>query len=317
MSGSRTNTLLAGVFLFWFAAAPSTSSGQAHSINSRQAHSTRSGQTHSTRSGQAQSQIHDRPDPATVLSQQVWALQTLHDLDLDVAQLGLLRAAVAKPEEDPAPRAVDKLTGNVPAKYLATLEALRQALLHDKDTGDANDQIDELRDELESIREDESVELDDHVQITDGARARVPEVMKSLQPSQLAGYLAAYQDEVPDPVQSLLHAADESRGMDDGKFNALAETTARDIGILLAGLDKEKAAPVAQRVHLWLEQSHLLSNADFKASQAELEKAAKAVIGEVDSFDVLRHWIERDVAELLSNPQLGPMIDERIKHADK
>lgn len=261
----------------------------------------------------AEPDSHDRPDPATVLSQQVWALQTLHDLDLDAGQLELLRAAVPKPEDDPTPRTRSK----VPAKYLATLGALRQALIRDEDSTEAKDQIDELRDDLESIREDDKVELDDHVSITDASRNKVPDVMKSLRPSQLAGYLAAYQDEVPDPVQTLVHAVDESRGADDAKFSALAEQTARDIGILLAGLDKEKSAAVADRVRHWLEHARGQSDADPKAAGPELEKDAKAVVGEFDSFDVLRHWVERDVAELLSNPQLGGMIDERIKHAGK
>jgi hypothetical protein len=284
-SGSRTNALLAGVVLICAMAAWAL----------------------------AEPETHDRPGPAVVLSQQVWALQTLHDLDLDVAQLESVRGAIPKPEDDPVPRARNK----VPAKYLATLEALRQALIRDDGSDEAKDQIDELRDDLESIQEDEQVELDDHVTITDAARAKVPDVMKALRPSQLSAYLAAYQDEVPDPVQTLVRAVDESRGADDAKFNSLSERTARDVGILLAGLDKEKAATVAERVRHWIEHARGLGDEGPKAAGNELEKDAKAVLGEFDSFDVLRHWVERDVAELLSNPQLGVMIDERIKHAGK
>jgi hypothetical protein len=298
MNGSRSTTLLASLILLHIAIAPSISTGQARISAQTGARET-----------------------ALVLSQQVWALQALHDLDLDGAQLELLRAAIPRVEDVPEPRPVDpprsSARSKVPARYLATLESLRQALIHDKENGEAQDQIDELRDELESIREDEQVELDDRVQIADGARAKVPEVMKSLRPSQVAGYLAAYQDDVPDPVLTLVHAADDSRGVDNGKYLALAERTARDMSILLAGLDKDKAAPVAERVRQWLAQSRGQNDADFKAGRAELEKSARGVIGDVDSFDILRHWVERDAAELLSNPQLGAMIDERIKHPGK
>lgn len=245
-------------------------------------------------------------------------MQTLHDLDLDAAQFELLRAAMPKLEDDPAPRAIDKpsVRSRVSAKYLATLESLRQALLHDNGP-DAKEQIDELRDELESIREDEAVELDDRVSIVDAARVKTAEVMKFVRPGQVVQYLTAYQDEIPDPVTALVDAADESRGADDGKFNALAERTARDIGFLVIGLDTAKAAPVEDRVRQWLSQNRALSDAEFKLARPELEKAAKAAIGDFDSFDILRHWIERDVAELLSNPQTTAMIDERIKHAGK
>lgn len=285
MNRSRISALLAGIALFGVAAAITS----------------------------AQSQSRSGPDPAIALSQQVWALQTLHDLDLDPPQLESLRAAIPKLADDPTPHTRNR----VPARYLAALEALRQALIHDKDNADASDQIDELRDDLESIREDEQVDLDDHVRIVDAARAAVPDMMKSLRPSQLSGYLVAYQDETPDPVQSLARAADESRGLDDVKFNALSERTARDVAILLAGLDAEKAAPVAERVRQWLSQTRALSNNDFKAGQADREKSAKTALGEFDSFDVLRHWIERDVAELLSNPQLSAVIEERTRQAGK
>lgn len=253
------------------------------------------------------------PDPAKVLSQQVWALQTLHDLDLGVSQLEALREASPKLEEEPGSR----VRSRVPARYGAALEALREALIREKESPEMSGRIDELRDDLESMREDEQVEIDDRVQIVDAARAAVPQVMKSLLPSQVAGYLAAYQDEIPDPIQSLTNAADQSRGLDEGKFNALAERTAKDVGMLAAGLDQDKADAAAARVRQWLTQNRELSNADYKAARPQLEKSARAMIGELDAFDVLRHWIERDVAELLSNPQLPAMIDERIKHAAK
>jgi hypothetical protein len=263
---------------------------------------------------QAEAQIAGRSsaDAARALSQQVWALQTLHDLDLNAQQLDALRTAAPKLDDDPVARA----PGRVSAKYLATLQALRQALLGNKDDDD-KDGIDSLRDDLESIQEDEQIDLDDHVRIADAARSAVPGVMKVIQPSQIAGYLAIYQDEVPDPVQSLVKAADDSRGLDEGKYGSLVAETVKEAGIMVAGLDADKAAAVADRVKQWLADNRALGDAEYKAARPQLEQSAKAVLGDLDSFEVLRHWIERDVAELLSNPQLAAVIDERMKHLGK
>lgn len=248
-------------------------------------------------------------DPAVVLSRQVWALQTIHDLDLDASQLEQLKAIVPNVEEEATPR----IRSKAPAKYIAALEALRDALLKDKDSGETKEQIDELRDDLESMREDQQIEVDDRVKIADPARAKTPEAMKLLRPSQTAGYIAAYQDEVPDPVQVLQQAAEDARGADDGKFNELASKTSRDLSILIAGLDEQKQKPLAERINHWLEQARTPAPADAKTAKAEQEQSARAVLGDFDSFDVLRHWLERDVAEMLSNPQTRQMIDERLK----
>ena len=252
-------------------------------------------------------------DSSVILSQQVWALQTMHDLELDAAQLDALRAAIPKLEEDNSQRVVQ----NVSAKYLSVLNSLRGALLEDSETKDSKDQIDTLRDELESIREDEQVRLDDHVLVSDAATAVVPAIMKIIRPGQLAAYLAAYQDEVPEPAQVLARAANESRGLDDAKFGAQADRTSHDVAALIAGLDKEKSAGIVERARHWLEHQRELSDDDFKTAKAGLEKSAADAIGPFDSFDVLRHFVERDVAELLSNPRLSSMIDERVKKLTK
>jgi len=250
----------------------------------------------------------DAVDSVTRMSMQVWALQALHDLDLDAAQLQALRAAAA-PADHPTPRAKVKAT----EKYVTTMQSLREALLRGNQDDD-DDRVDELRDQLDEMRDDEDIDIDDHVSITDAARAKTPDIVHLIRPSQLAGYFAAFEDEVPDPVQSLLEAADQTRHADGAQLSTGPDKTAHDVGILVGGLDLAKATPVEDRARQWIEHCRVLTDAEFKAERPALEKSAKEIVGDIDPFLVLRHWVERDVAELLSNPQLGPAIDAKLAH---
>jgi hypothetical protein len=240
------------------------------------------------------------------LSLQVWALQRLHDLDLTPEQLQALRAAAPETTEHP-PRQRNKI--KVSDKYLTTLRSLREALIK----GDDDDRIAELQDDVEAMQEDDDLDIDDDVILTDAARAKAPEFLKSLAPSQIAGYVAAYQDEAPDPVQTLMDAADDARDADADEVKSILEDVSDDLGTLLGGLEPAKAKPHEEAVRAWLKKAKAMSDADFKAKRGELERSARELTAGVDPFMVLRHWVQRDVAELLTNPQLTAAIEAKAK----
>ena len=248
----------------------------------------------------------EAPAPAGVreLSLQVWALRGIHELDLTDTQLRSLRP-MASPVDIAG---VKPAKTDVPDKYVKSLRSIRQALIKRDD----EDQIAELQDDLESMREDDDIELDDTVTISPAARSKVPELMRLITPSQAAGYIAKYQDEIPDPVESLMDAADDARGADDEEYKSAADETADEVSSLIAGLDLEKAKPVAEQIRAWMKRGRTLGDAEFKAKRPELEKAARELVGDVDSLTVLRHWMQRDMAELLSNPQLVASIEARM-----
>jgi hypothetical protein len=238
------------------------------------------------------------------LSMLVWALQNLHDFDLTPNQLQSLKMTAT----DTADHHEQAPATKPPAKYVAMLNSIRDALAKDD-----SDQIDELRDDIEEMKEDGGVSIDDTVVVTDAARAKVVGVIKSLSASQIAGYLAQYQDETPDPMRTLMDAAEQAHGADEATFDTVARETGEEIGTLVAGLEAAKTKPVEEKVKAWLALSRPLSDADFKAKRGELEQSARELIAEADPFVVLRHWVERDVAELLSNPQLAAAIDLRLR----
>ena len=51
---------------------------------------------------------------------------------------------------------------------------------------------------------------------------------------------------------------------------------------------------------------------DFTSGRKELETAAKGMTGNVHPMRVLDNWLQRQVAQLLSNPQLPEAIDALI-----
>ena len=90
---------------------------------------------------------------------------------------------------------------------------------------------------------------------------------------------------------------------------------ADDVALALAGLDPEKDAKISAQVTSWLDRVRLLSPEEFRMRAAELRQDAKTLVGEVDPLDVVRHYLLRDMAELLANPLLPAAIEGRVKFA--
>ncbi len=239
------------------------------------------------------------------LEYEVVALQSLRELDVTPEQLAVLAAAAVK--------SAGKAPGLPPAtaEFKAALSAYADALAvgDDDKIGDAEEKVDDLRDSLQ-------VDPPPEVPATDGARAEADRVVALLTPAQLAGYVAEHSDEVPDPVQTLLDAAESMRSADAGEQASVKAEAAKQFGMLVAGVDPAAAAPVAAAAEQWLGKAQKMSDPDFEAGRAELTKQAKAMVVTVDSFAVLRHWMDRELVDLLANPQLGPAV-KRVKAQPK
>jgi hypothetical protein len=62
-----------------------------------------------------------------------------------------------------------------------------------------------------------------------------------------------------------------------------------------------------------LNKAHRLTDKEHAKQQAALEKEARDLTGKVAPTEVVRHYMERSLAELLSNPQLGKAVAARRK----
>jgi len=68
--------------------------------------------------------------------------------------------------------------------------------------------------------------------------------------------------------------------------------------------------PIARRTSELLKLAHSLSDADFDNQRPDLENQAREIT-KVDASTALRHWMECEMAQLLSNPQLPLALADR------
>jgi hypothetical protein len=245
--------------------------------------------------------------PSTIndLSLEVVALQSLHQFQFKPEQMQALR----KLSRETAMEAGARQKVKASDEFQRTLASLRTALT---DAGNA-ERIQELQQKMDKLRAAEKVELDDNVEITEASLKRAPEIMKTLTARQIAGYIALYGDEFPDPLEVLLEALGKVRGLKDKEWEQLRQDVSEDVGNLTAGLDTDKASQIGDQVVQLLIHARALKADEFKNQQAELEKSARAIVGNIGALTVIQHVVERSLAELLSNPRLVMAIDARLK----
>ena len=248
----------------------------------------------------------DKPAPTDLndLSMEVGALQVLYLLQLTPAQLEDLAKRVRSTAQTPEPRTEPKVS----ARMRQTLLDLRRALLD----GDA-EKIDQLNVELDKLFDKEQPEFEDGIEITDAARDQAPEVLRRLSARQAASFLAGYADGFPDPRERLAEAIAEVRKRPDKEWQPLRDDVADEVSWLVAGLDVEAEAGVRDRVTALLDRAHRLKDEAFKAKRAELDREVDRIVGKLGPTDVHRHFLERTLAELLSNPRLAAALEARAR----
>jgi hypothetical protein len=137
-------------------------------------------------------------------------------------------------------------------------------------------------------------------------------VLRLLGPRQVAAHIAAYGDELPEPLEHFMAAIDKARGLGDKEWRQLRDQVSDEVGRLAAGLDLDKAGEIGDQVVQLLIQVRALSDDEFKKQRADIEKSARRILGDLGPFDVLHRLVERALAELLSNPRLLAALDARI-----
>jgi hypothetical protein len=248
----------------------------------------------------------EKPAPTDLndLSMEVGALQMLSQLQLTPAQLEDLARRARSTAQTPEPRTEPKVS----ARIRQTLVDLRHALLE----GDA-EKIDKLNVELDKLFEKEKPEFEDTIEITDAAREQAPDVLRRLSARQAALFLAGYADGFPDPRERLTEAIEEVRKRPDKEWQPLRDEVADEVAGLVAGLDVDAAAVVRDRVTALLDRAHRLKDEAFKEKRAELDREVDQVVGKLGPTDIHRHFLERSLAELLSNPRLAAAVEARLR----
>jgi hypothetical protein len=238
------------------------------------------------------------------LHYEVSALETINHLKLTRSQLEQLRKLAATTAHKTTPVRAVKAT----QEFEKTLKDLRDALLDDNEG-----RVAALTLALDDLREKEEVPEFEDVALTTEARKRTPEVLRGLSARQLMGFLADFGEDFPDPRDKLEEAFDEIRDANGKDWEELRDETAGQVAWLIAGLDAAAEGKIRPRVVALLNRVHPMKDEEFTAKQEELLKQVDEIVGKVGPLDVIRHFAERSLAELLSNPRLAAAAEARMK----
>jgi hypothetical protein len=63
-------------------------------------------------------------------------------------------------------------------------------------------------------------------------------------------------------------------------------------------------------VNRFLTRVHKMSADEYNEQQSSLEDEARKLLAALDPVSTLRHWLQDELADLLSNPELSSAIDE-------
>jgi hypothetical protein len=236
------------------------------------------------------------------LQLEVDALSTLDDLHLTPSQLSDLQTLAA---DSAAPMPTG--TMNVSAARATALQNLKTALLGgNEDTiGDAQDKVSNLEDEDTNGPDEPDIEP------TDAAKGKLSQTMKLLTPPQVAAYISANSDDVPDPGAILVDALNQCHDLSKEDFTSLKEDTTQQLGELAGGMSPTKTPAIIGKAGKFLDTARALTADDFKTQLPSLQDQARKLGATVDPVNCIRHWMEGDLADLLSNPQLGQALTDR------
>jgi hypothetical protein len=246
----------------------------------------------------------DIREEITRISLQVSALQVLSLLKSSGEQL----KALGKIAQETTPKRQPRKQTKVSERHRRILTELRDALVAGND-----DRAAALSQELKDQQEKDPVELDDGIEIVGKARGRVVELLRLYNSRQVAGYLGSYGDDFPDPAERLLAGFEDAREVEGDDWEKGRKQLAETLGWLVAGCDAVAAAEVEKAAAALLDKAHDLRDEAYERQRADIEAAGRRLVGQVDSLQVIRHFMERELAELLSNPELPAILEERMK----
>jgi len=263
------------------------------------------------------------PPPADVndLSMEVAALRTLYLLKAAADQTDHpgtyagIKSSLKDCAQKPRQRQVAKVSKN----YRQVLAELRAAFIVNQAS-----RINELSEQLDELTKDEQPELDDAVEITDQARKNAPRLLNWFDANRIAGYIAAYGKDFPDPWVLMYKATRLDGKGTKPTPEQWKETRAfviREVGWQVGGLDLNRQQKVGEEVADLLDRAYALSEEELKRQgkaggglRGELAKICKPA---ASPTDVIKHVLEQDVAEILSNPRLLPAMEAREQYLKK
>jgi hypothetical protein len=242
------------------------------------------------------------------LKREVDALEVLYHLEPNKNQLaGLLALAEKTAAKPPAATAV-----TVSGDYVKTLKELHGALVKEDE-----EKVAALYQKLLEIEEDHPSSIEEAFDLTDAAIKAAPAALKLFTASQVISFLTAMESEVPDPVERITIALNEGEELPVEEWNSLRNETAEEVAWLVHGFNSDKGKALTKAVNDFLDRHHRLKGEALKKELDSIEQAARKLTGEVSPVAVLQHYMERELAELLSNPCAVLAMKARLEQLKK
>ena len=196
--------------------------------------------------------------------------------------------------------------------YVKLLTNLRAAFITGHD-----DRINELSEELKELSKDEQPDLDDDTEIKEQARKNAPRLFGYFQPGGLVSYLSAYGKAFPSPYRLMVKTMridGQGKKPSPEEWKLLCDSVIKEVSWQWGGLDLKDQKKVADEARRILTKAYPLSNDELKSSAQGgklLSELSKLQNSEGGPLVVLKHVVEQDLAEMLSNPRLMPALDAR------
>jgi hypothetical protein len=242
-------------------------------------------------------------------------------VQIQVNALRMLRELRATPDQL---RAVQQLSADTQASmknveaadpHATTAPSYTNAIksLHDALLSEDDGKIEKAQDTVDDLEEKHDIDSDSWMDSTEPAREKANEAIKLFSAGQIANFIAVNSDDFPEPAQTLLSALQQCRGGSMEDFTSLRDDTAKEIAALMAGGGSKHFKAVAKSVTDLLNKVRDLSDSDFTTQRADLEKTARDLTA-ADPVEILRHWLHFQMANLLSNPQLSEVLNDKLNH---
>jgi hypothetical protein len=251
------------------------------------------------------------PTDVNALSMEVAVLRTLY----------LIKAAphhlerIKRDCKDCAMKPRKREAADVTPEYKKALIDLRTALIAADD-----DKVNELSDRLEELAADDEPDVDDAVEITDESRKVAPKLLNAFDANLIVGYLASYGKDFPVPFRMMNKAMrTDGKGKKPSaeQWKEMRTAIANDVAWSVAGLDLKEQDKVRDDALKLLDKAYALSNEELAKQGPELRSGISKITGKAGTLDVIKHVIEQDLAEMISNPRLLPAVEARLQYLKK
>jgi hypothetical protein len=238
-------------------------------------------------------------DP-NLLSMEVKALRILRALEARPHQLTEIARAAKKTAGNPGQREAAKVSD----PYVEALGEMRRALI----ANDA-DKIEQLRTRFDELEDKSPPDLDDQVEITDGAEIEAARLLNIFSPQQVVAYAQTLEDDFPDPVQLILEGLKEGRSLQNAEWETARNKLSEEVGWLVCGSQGEKATKLEEQVSAFLDKKHGQGGG---AGVREVE--VRQLVGTPGPVVILKNIMEHTLAELLANPQVERAAKDCLRH---